>query len=181
MKDDTLLWIAGALALLGLAARKTTVASQERTAMNLRYFRAGDFGPYWPMMDKSLLLKLDEFRHRLGYPVIISPAPGSIGRPIIGGGEAESGVEKSYHNYIVHGAVKAIDVMPLPPGGATVAERQRWLATAKAVGFTGIGLYPHWSRPGLHLDVRPTALALWAGVRDASGKQVYTSIDKGFA
>lgn len=155
--------------------------SGERNAMKLRYFKQADFGPYWPLMSKDLLVKLDEFRHRLGYPVAISPAPGSIGRPIIGGGETESSAEKSYHNYLIHGEVKAIDVMPMPPLGATTTERRRWVETAQAVGFTGIGLYPDWKpRVGLHLDVRPTKLATWAGVRNAQGKQVYVNISEGY-
>jgi len=163
--------------------------SSDRNALELTYFTSGEFGPYWPLMSLDLLKKLDAFRDRLGYPVSISPAPGGIGRPIIGSEDqaAESGAEKSYHNYLVHGEVMAIDVMPQPPGGATPLERQRWVNVARDVGFTGIGLYPDWKpRPGIHLDVRPVSAlkpgqgyAAWAGVRDQSGKQIYTSIDAG--
>jgi len=162
----------------------------DRDSLKLRYFSREEFGQYWHLMSVEQLVKLDEFRHRLGYPVLVSPAPGAIGRPIIGAEDeaAESGVEKSYHNYLVHGEIMATDVMPVPPGGASVAERQRWVEVARQVGFRGIGLYPDWKpRPGLHLDTRPVSalsggvVATWSGVRNAQGKQVYGAIEKGLA
>ncbi|AJD48281.1 hypothetical protein S7S_09345 [Isoalcanivorax pacificus W11-5] len=161
---------------------------KRRDDLNLKYFSQAEFGAYWPMMNIGLLKKLDAFRAALGYPVAISPAAGAIGRPIIGSdgqlGEAESSAEKSWHNYLLHGEIMAIDVMPVPPGGATPAERQRWVDVARQVGFTGIGVYPHWRpRPGLHLDVRtdrtPDNPATWAGVRNDQGKQVYVGIQQG--
>ncbi len=165
-------------------AKKTT----DRNALKLRYFTASEFGPYWPLMSLELLRKVDEFRHRLGYPVSISPAFGAIGRPVIGADDtaAESGAERSYHNYLIHGEVMALDLLPSPPGGATLAERQRWVNVARAVGFTGIGLYPDWRpRAGIHLDVRPVSAlaqgqtaATWAGLR-RGGQQIYTGIEAG--
>lgn len=98
-------WGGGVLAVW-YAAR-----SKQRDALELRYFSKEEFGAYWPMMSRDLLLALDDFRHRLGYPVAISPAPGAIGRPIIGSdgelAESESSTEKSYHNYLVHGEIMA--------------------------------------------------------------------------
>lgn len=176
--------LTGGIALWWLKRKK------DRDALQLRHFTASEFGPYWSLLSIDLLKKLDEFRDRLGYPVQISPAPGAIGRPIIGAEDeaAESGAEKSYHNYLVHGEIMALDLMPLPPGGATPEERTRWVNIAKAVGFTGIGLYPDWlPRPGIHLDIRPVSAlragqtaATWAGVRDGDGKQIYTSITAGY-
>lgn len=175
--------LTGGLALWFLKRKK------DRDNLELNHFTPNEFGAYWPLMSVELLKKLDAFRDRLGYPVSISPAPGAIGRPIIGQTDAaaESGAESSYHNYLMHGEIMALDVMPIPPGGATPAERQRWVNIAREVGFTGIGLYPDWKpRPGMHLDVRPVsalragqAFASWSGVRDSSGNQVYTSIDAG--
>lgn len=162
--------------------------STDRDALKLRYFKASEFGPYWPLMSIELISKVDEFRHALGYPVLISPAPGAIGRPIIGGDDVESGAEKSYHNYMLHGEVMAIDLMPAPPGGATATERARWVEVARQVGFRGIGLYPDWKpRPGIHVDVRKISalsggrVATWAGVRNSQGKQVYEAIERGYA
>lgn len=179
--------MAGLAALAGVMALWYAQRGKQRDQLELRYFSREEFGAYWPMMSRNLLLALDDFRHRLGYPVAISPAPGAIGRPIIGSDgqltESESSAEKSYHNYLLHGEVMAVDVMPKPPHGATVDERRRWLQAAKAAGFTGMGLYPDWKpRAGLHLDVRPdrtpTNPATWAGVRNEQGKQVYVGIDK---
>lgn len=152
--------------------------AMERDSLPLRYFTADEFGPYWALMDVKLLKALDEFRHRLGYPVQISPAVGAIGRPTIGeSANKENGVSNSYHNYVKYGAVMAIDVMPLPPAGATVEERERWMDTAEDVGFMGIGLYPLWRpRAGLHLDVRPSPTGRatrWAGFPTADGGQTY--------
>lgn len=164
--------------------------SSDRDALKLRHFTSDEFGAYWPLMSVELLKKLDAFRAELGYPVLISPAPGAIGRPIIGQDDpaAESGAEKSYHNYLMHGEVMAIDVMPVPPHGATATERQRWVDVAKRVGFRGIGLYPDWQpRPGIHLDVRPVsalnggAVATWAGIKNDQGRQIYVGIERGLA
>lgn len=151
----------------------------------LRYFSAEEFGPYWSLMNADLLIALDEFRHRLGYPVGISPAPGSLGRPAIGSQviNPEEAASDSWHNWFKHGQVFAVDVMPRPPGGATPEERERWRRIAREVGFTGIGIYPDWKpRPGLHLDKRtdrqPGKPAEWAGVR-VDGRQVYVNIERG--
>jgi hypothetical protein len=157
----------------------------DRDRLRLDYFTAEEFGAYWPLMDVTLLQRLDKFRALLGYPVDISPAVGAIGRPVIGEGEnPESGASRSYHNYVIHGAVKAVDVMPRPPGGATVEERKRWVWAAKEAGFTGIGLYPEWRpRAGLHLDVRPSPTGVattWSGFRTPDGGQTYDAdINKG--
>ena len=50
------------------------------STVDLKHFKAQEFGLWWPLMDTSLLLKLDEYRERLGAWVAISPAPGAIGR-----------------------------------------------------------------------------------------------------
>jgi len=179
----TAVTLTGGLALWFLKRKK------DRDALELRHFSQEEFGAYWPMMSQALLVKIDEFRHRLGYPVAISPAPGAIGRPIIGQPDpkAESGAESSYHNYLIHGEILALDLMPKPPGGATPTERQRWVTIARELGFTGIGLYPDWRpRPGIHLDIRPASklrqgqsYASWAGIRNSDGMQIYTSIEAG--
>lgn len=173
----------GALTAVGALALAYKAKAAPRDNLALRYFSASEFGAYWPLMNVELLAKLDAFREALGYPVAISQAAGAIGRPIIGGGQAESGAEKSWHNYAIHGEIMAIDVHPLPPGGATADERQRWYNVAKQVGFTGIGIYPDWNRPGMHLDVRTDRTAsnpaTWAGV-SRGGKQIYTNISEAF-
>ena len=130
----------------------------------LRYFTPAEFGEWWPLMSPDLLLKLDEFRARLGVPVMISPAPGALGRHL--------GSSLSQHNVDMWGEVRAADVMPLG------ADLQTAYRVAREVGFHGIGLYPDWKpHPGLHLDVRPGPLALWSGLLDNEGNQYYTGIE----
>ena len=135
-------------------------------AMHLRHFKLSEFGAALPFLSVGLLQKLDEFRERLGRPVMISPAPGALIR--FGKGD------ESQHTY-----GRAGDIM-LPDG----PDLETAYNVAKAVGFTGIGVYPDWKPyPGLHLDTRRLeagqAIATWAGVRE-NGKQVYTSVGAGF-
>lgn len=176
-------WIVGTVTLLAALEMARRAKANQRDNLPLKHFSKAEFGAYWPLMSLDLLSRLDAFRDALGYPVAISSAPGAIGRPIIGGGQAESGAEKSWHNYALHGEIMAVDIHPLPPGGADAEERQRWYQLAKQVGFTGIGIYPDWNRPGMHLDVRtdrqPGSPATWAGVY-RGGKQIYTNINEGF-
>ena len=134
----------------------------------LKHFSPSEFGIWWPLMNEDLLLKLDQFREEWGAPVVISPAPGGIGRT---GGAGDS----SQHNIDVWIRVRAIDVFPqvISPEGrrgiVTGAERQRAYEVAKKVGFTGIGLYTD-TRPSnmVHLDVRedrrPGDPAKWSRV-----------------
>ena len=174
----------GTLTVAGALALAYRAKSATRDKLALEYFSQAEFGPYWPLMNLELLQKLDRFRELLGYPVAISQAPGAIGRPIIGGGQAESGAERSWHNYAIHGEIMAVDIHPLAPGGAGPDERRRWLQLAREAGFTGIGIYPDWNRPGMHVDVRTdrtaTNPATWAGIREG-GKQIYVGIERALA
>jgi hypothetical protein len=134
----------------------------------LRYFNESEFGQWWPYMSTELLTKLDEFRHRLGFPVIISPAAGSLGRNL-------GYTDTSQHNIDMWGEVRAVDVM-----FSNTIDLEHAYNIAKAVGFTGIGAYPDWKpNHGLHLDVRIAPLALWSGILEG-GKQVYKSITQAF-
>lgn len=144
------------------------------TRPKLTHFKPAEFGPWWPLMSRDLLLKLDTFRERWGAPVQLSPAEGGIGR------EDHS---NSQHNALKWGEVRAVDIMPY--GMDTPAMRQLAVRIAEEVGFTGIGIYPNWKpRPGLHVDVRepssPGHVAMWSGVIE-NGTQVYASIERGLA
>ena len=131
---------------------------------DLTYFSASEFGIWWPLMNRDLLLKLDRFRELWGAPVVISKAAGSIGR---------HGDGNSQHNVDRWGEVRAVDVFPMVPDGAggfrymsTSADRQRAYEVAIQAGFTGIGLYTD-TQPGnlLHVDNRPgDRVAQWSRV-----------------
>lgn len=115
-------------------------------------------------LNPKLVEYLNRFEEKWGYPVLISPASGSIIRNSPG----------SQHDVMLG---NAIDVMPEHmTDKATV---RRAIRIAKEVGFTGIGIYPDWlPSPGLHLDVRPTdRIATWGAVKD-DGVQVYVSLNQ---
>ena len=129
---------------------------------------------WWPLMSPRLLVMLDIFRHRWGAPVMISPNRIALGRYL---GEDNA----SEHNVDRWAAVLAADVFP---AGMDTAEDMRLaVKTARSIGFTGIGVYPHWQpSPGLHLGVRPNLRmgepAYWGGIDNAEGKQIYVSIEE---
>ncbi|WP_428398401.1 hypothetical protein [Marinobacter salarius] len=149
-----------ALLAFSIKGRAMTNDSTD-TGPELRYFQPSEFGPWWPMMNRELLFKLDEFRHRWGAPVIISPANGSLGRHQGGGGESQ-------HNVDAWGEVRAVDVFPKVNGRymTRAADRRRAYEIAREVGFTGVGLYTD-TQPGnmLHVDVRNgNRVATWSRV-----------------
>lgn len=141
--------------------------------MKLYYFSPDEFVRmnvnWYSRMSPRLLVLLDTFRHLTG-PCIISPHSHAIGR--------HEGT--SQHNINLHGEVRAVDVFP-------DMSADIWIKVAYQVGFTGIGIYPHWTyngeqRCGMHLDVRedrePGNPSTWSGVKE-NGVQVYKSLDEG--
>jgi len=133
-------------------------------AMHLRHFKLSEFGASLPFLSVGLLQKLDEFRERLGRKVMISPAPGALIR-------FDKGSE-SQHTF-----GRAVDIM-LPDG----PDLETAFGIAKAVGFTGIGVYPDWEPyQGLHLDIRKLepgySIATWGG-KNKDGRQVYVSLSE---
>ena len=153
--------ITGAMLYAGLYAAKRAAIGP------LKWFEPGDFGAWFPLLDTDLIIKLDQFADYLQTRVIISPAPGAIGR-IGTGAESSQHFPKPY--------IYAIDVMS--PGASLEDQYQ----AARAVGFHGIGLYPNW-KPyhGVHLDTRTDRdadnPAEWSSVRKAAnGRQVYTGV-----
>lgn len=129
----------------------TTTTQQDAPA--LQYFSPIEFGDWWPHMDADLLRKLDNFRHRWGAPVQVSPAPGALGR--------HAGDSGSYHNVDRWGAVRAVDVFP---AGLTPDTAARAVEAAKAAGLGGIGLYTD-TQPSMmmHLDNR-SGSGRWARI-----------------
>ena len=152
-----------------LIAIPVLIAAARYVSMpKLKHFSAAEFGVWWPLMSRDLLIKLDKFREEWGAPVVISPAPGGIGRT---GGHSDS----SQHNIDVWGRVRAVDIFPqvMAPEGrrgiVSASERERAYRVAKSVGFTGIGLYTDTSPSNmLHVDVRrdrqPGSPAKWSRV-----------------
>lgn len=141
-----------------------------------RHFSDREFGAWAGRIHPALLYALDVLRETLEAPVVISPAPGSLGRRL--------GGSKSLHNVDVYGMVYAADVLlPLSWGVAEGYEAALQLRL-----FSGLSVYPFWTpRPGLHLDVRhlsavnpskgatPLNPATWGAVPGAGGRQEYIS------
>lgn len=110
----------------------------------------------WGDPDKikpELIEALVEFRKFIGRSVVIHC--GTQGTHVAG----------SYH-----GLGMAVDLHV--PG---MALTDQFIAASRFPAFMGIGLYPRWNNPGLHLDIRPTKIrALWW--RDGSG--IYQEVNE---
>ena len=142
------------------------VQKKWRLVKALRWFEPEEWRGQWGLLDPALLLALDDFRDRIGRPVVISPDPGALFR--IRPEEAEGNSQ--------HFFGRAADVM-LPGGGLD----HNHVTAALAAGFTGIGFYPHWKPwPGLHLDVRPGKPATWSGLNPDGSGQYYAELSEGF-
>lgn len=98
----------------------------------VRNFGPSEFGA-WEKLDARLVYALDEFREYVGVPLHVHTAY-----------RERSDFADSQHP---HG--RAVDVCAK---GLSLLDF--WLAAERHPGFTGIGLYPFWSHPGLHLDIR---------------------------
>lgn len=146
---DILICLAGIFG--SLTAYKMVIVSQ------LKYFTVKEFGLSLPFLSTGLLYSLDEFRAKLGRPVMISEAPGALIR-----------FDTDSESQHVFG--RAGDIV-LPEG----PDLQTAYNVAKTCGFRGIGVYPDWYIPGLHLDTRPGPFAHWAGIKK-DGQQQYVSI-----
>lgn len=119
----------------------------------LEHFEDGEFQGWEDRLCPRLAVRLDILRHRLGRPINISPADGAVGREL---GEAS----ESEHNVDFWGEVLAVDCFI---GGVyTRAGALDVVTEARALGFTGIGVYPEWKngqgavQVGFHFGVRPT-------------------------
>lgn len=136
----------------------------------MKYFKPSEFvvaeEDWWPYMHVGVLSGLDRFRGEWGAPVLISPAPGSLGRRL-------GADRKSRHNIDLWGLVMAADVML--PDMKTADDRKRARDCAEKAGFDGIGVYPEWQpHQGLHVDMRD-APARWAHMDGA-----YVDINQAF-
>lgn len=137
----------------------------------LKYFSKDEFRGQYDMIDPDLLQVIDKFRELWGAPVSVSNSDYAIGRTYGSG----------FHNYVKHGNIKAIDL--IPSGMKTKKDMRRAYECALNAGAKGIGLYPEWHQgPGIHIDVgeRPGGkVGLWSAFPTGeNGKQEYYSIDK---
>jgi len=146
--------------------------------LNIHHFSPSEFRG-WSMC-ALLVAMLDELRDRSGYSIQISPVNGAIGR--------HAGITShSEHNVDVqpNHEVRGIDVLVRNKGEAlTKSQATKFIALAKAIGFTGIGVYPYWNPiPGFHLGCRrlnKEGQATWGDV-GKGGDHVYTGLEDALA
>ena len=118
------------------------------SAVQLEYFSPAQFGPWFPFMSVKLLQAADKMASVLsadfGYTFMVSRV-----------GEDRDG-STSQHNVLQWGEVRALDVTVLLNGRElTKPELSTLYSRIRALRlFSGIGVYPNWNTPGVHVDVR---------------------------
>jgi len=100
---------------------------------SVRYFTPDEWGD-WGQVDRELIFLLDSIRHNAKKPVVIHCAYATAGH--------------SEHSYHYRGM--AVDFHIL---GMHVVDQFLLASQYSEVG--GIGVYPYWRSPGLHIDLRP--------------------------
>lgn len=102
-------------------------------------------------MDKLFIRMLDEFASQVGHKILIHAAAKQAGH--------------STNSQHYKRPCKAVD---LSCGDLELKEFLRLAQAFQFEGqvFTGIGIYPYWNNPGLHLDLRTRAIK-W--IRDVHG------------
>jgi uncharacterized protein YcbK (DUF882 family) len=118
----------------------------------VRYFKPSEFS-HPDRLDPLLIYSIDALRAAAGRPITVN----SDFR------DNDSGQ---------HGAGRAVDIVI---HGLSVVDQ--FLVAEKTRLFAGIGIYPFWNSPGIHVDTRPLKPnepgARWG--RNAAG--VYVSLD----
>ena len=115
----------------------------------VRHFKPSEFS-HPDNLDPLLIYSLDALRVAAGKPIIINNdyRAGDPGQ---------------------HGLGRAADIVIV---GLSVVDQ--FLIAEKTRLFSGIGIYPHWNRPGIHVDIRTLQPhepgARWA--RDIAGNYV---------
>lgn len=116
---------------------------------SIRHFKANEFGIGWEKLDFDVVVLIDRLRDYIKCPIKINCA------------WAKDGHSKKSQHYIG----RAIDCV-----AKDISLLDFYLA-ADAVGFTGIGAYPFWNTPGLHVDIRDGDPIRW--YQNEDGEYVY--------
>ena len=98
----------------------------------VHYFTAADWGPLVKRLDPTLIYAVDDLRALIGVPIMLGDA--------IAPGHDAAGE---------HPRGRAVDCHAI---GLPLLDF--WLAAERIRAFGGIGIYPFWVTPGLHLDTR---------------------------
>jgi len=146
-----------------------------------QHFSAEEFREWSDDMSARLITMLDVLRFRLGSPIEVSGSEYALGRNLGRGA-------MSAHNIDEWGEVLAVDCFVRGVHGRAQAEYV--VNEAKAIGFTGIGVYSDtYNNKGeeqvmFHFDVRPNEFmglpATWGRVENESTSLITAlqSLDK---
>lgn len=122
--------------------------------IHAQYFTSEEFRDWAKDMSPRLITMLDVLRHRTGSPIYISDNEASLGR--------ELGPDnQSAHNVDRWGEVLAVDCFV--HGVYYREQAEAVVSEARAIGFTGIGVYSDTRNNDgeeqvmFHFDCRPTA------------------------
>lgn len=123
---------------------------------DIKHFKPSEFNEP-NKMDFYLINRLDQFREMCGKPIIIHSSYR----------ENDSGYHGSGEAVDIH--VKDMNVF------------DAFLLAEKSGLFNGIGVYPNWNNPGLHLDIRqkPARWGCWTPT-DPKKKNIYVQLDSEF-
>ena len=143
----------------------------------LSFFKENEFHGFYGDCNPKLLVLTDLFRYIWDNPVAISSANGAVGR---------YDETNSQHNINYWDEVRALDLKP--KGLTSKYDLERAFKIARDVGFTGIGLYPEWSDPGIHVDIRndrtigdPLYWGAYYKTDNGQRKQEYVYMDEGLS
>lgn len=109
----------------------------------------------WRKVNPQLIINLDKLRELANKPIVIHCAYATRGH--------------SEHSQHYKGLAADLHIV-----GLNAVDQ--FLLAEKSGLFTGIGIYPYWNNPGLHLDIRDGAFKRWAC--NAAG--VYTALNSKF-
>jgi hypothetical protein len=123
---------------------------------HVRYFNPGENWGDPDRMDPKLILELDRLRHFIGFPIVIHCGYEERG----GRGFHPEGRAVDCH-------VETFDALD-------------FFFAAIRFNFSGLGIYPWWDRPGLHLDTRPTVGRGYRFLWGSTGPKKYVDIDARF-
>lgn len=140
-----------------------SVKMREELWGSLNHFTPDENWGDWQRMCWPLLTTLDDMRQYAGIPLII--LRGWEPRP-----------KFSYHN--IDGVSMAVDGYFKTEKGTPLNVVDQYIIASRFDRFNGIGVYPHWDHPGLHLDIRVKEKrfdfdARWMGVLNDKGEQIY--------
>ena len=120
---------------------------------SLKYFKRSEF-KHPDKMNRFLIYRLEEFRRRIGHAIVIHS-------------DYREG-DKGYHG---KGDAVDVHIKDIPLSYAYILAERSGL-------FNGIGIYPAWNHPGLHLDIRSGDGARWGSWNQSN--HIYVPLNEDF-